>query len=105
MKKFEATEDSFTLMQTENEDDGFAIQINKGVFTNVIYKFGKIKISENDDNANISFDFTPLKGNLLYDVNDLYGNKELEEIAGQILKYMLEVSVNDAIKNVTTKVN
>ena len=105
MKDFEVDDDAFTMMQTENEEDGYAIKINKGQFTNVIYQFGKVKISEDSDSANISFDFNPIKGNLLYDVNDLVGNKELEEIAGQILKYMLEVSVKDAIENVTNKVD
>lgn len=101
METFKVDDSAFTMMQTENEDDGFAIRINKGQFTNVIYQFGKVSVAENADGAKIDFDFTPLKGNMMYEVNQLIANKELEEIAGQILKYMLEVSVNDAIENLT----
>ena len=93
------TANTFTMMQTENEEDGFAVRIDQGDFTGVIYKFGKLDIKENNDSANMSFDFEPLIGNDDYDVLDLFGNKDLEELAGQILKYMLEVSVNDAMKN------
>ncbi|NDB27946.1 hypothetical protein EB151_00140 [archaeon] len=93
------TEESFTMMQTENEEDGFAIRIDDGPFSGVMYKFGKVDISEQGEGATMSFDFEPLLGNDTYEVLDLYGNKDLEELAGQILKYMLEVSVNDAITN------
>ena len=45
------TADTFTMMQTENEEDGFAVRIDQGDFTGVIYKFGKLDIKENNDNG------------------------------------------------------
>jgi hypothetical protein len=40
------TEQTFTMMQTENEEDGYAIKINEGQFLNVIYTIGSVKIHE-----------------------------------------------------------
>jgi hypothetical protein len=39
----------------------------------------------------------------MWPVEKLYENEKLQELAGQILKYMLEVSVNDALNNVNTQ--
>jgi hypothetical protein len=97
------TEQTFTMMQTENEEDGYAIKINEGQFLNVIYTIGSVKIHEEGDEARLEFDFTPIKGNIMWPVEKLYENEKLQELAGQILKYMLEVSVNDALNNVNTQ--
>lgn len=97
------TEKTFTMMQTQNEEDGYAIKINEGEFLNVIYTIGSVKIHEEDNEARLEFDFTPIKGNIMWPVEKLYGNEKLQELAGQILKYMLEVSVNDAINNLNTQ--
>lgn len=94
------TDKSFTMMQTDDPDDGFAIRIDEGKFANVMYTMGSVKVTEDGMQASMSFDFTPLNGNMTYKVQDLNGNKELEEVAGQILKYMLEVSINDALENI-----
>ena len=91
------------MMQTQNEEDGYAIKINEGEFLNVIYTIGSVKIHEEDNEARLEFDFTPIKGNIMWPVEKLYGNEKLQELAGQILKYMLEVSVNDAINNLNTQ--
>ena len=100
---YTVTEQTFTMMQTENEEDGYAIKINEGEFLNVIYTIGSVKIHEEDEGAKLEFDFTPIKGNIMWSVEKLYGNEKLQELAGQILKYMLEVSVNDAINNINTQ--
>ena len=97
------TEKTFTMMQTQNEEDGYAVKINEGEFLNVIYTIGSVKIHEEDNEARLEFDFTPIKGNIMWPVEKLYGNEKLQELAGQILKYMLEVSVNDAINNLNTQ--
>lgn len=93
------TDKTFTMMQTDNEEDGYAVRIDEGQFTNVIYTIGSIKIHEEDDQARLEFDLSPVQGNIAYPIENLYDNKKLEELAGQILKYMLEVSVNDALNN------
>ena len=31
------TDKTFTMMQTDNEEDGYAVRIDEGQFTNVIY--------------------------------------------------------------------
>ena len=97
------TEKTFTMMQTQNEEDGYAVKINEGEFLNVIYTIGSVKIHEEDNEARLEFDFTPIKGNIMWPVEKLYGNEKLQELAGQILKYMLEVSVNDAINNINAQ--
>lgn len=97
------TEQTFTMMQTENEEDGYAIKINEGEFLNVIYTIGSIKIHEEGGEARLEFDFTPIIGNIMWPVEKLYENEKLQELAGQILKYMLEVSVKDALNNINTQ--
>ena len=104
IKEYETvTEKTFTMMQTDNEEDGYAVQINEGQFLNVVYTIGSVKIHEENDEARLEFDFTPVRGNIMWPVEKLYENEKLQELAGQILKYMLEVSVNDAINNINAK--
>jgi hypothetical protein len=86
----EINDDTFTLMEND-EVDYFAVRINEGDFRGVIYRFGKVDVEEKDGQAFIHFEFEPLVTNPIYTLEQLDNNPQLEEIAGQILQYMLSV--------------
>jgi|688.fasta_scaffold2494583_1 hypothetical protein len=79
--------EDFTLLDS---DDGFktGIGILKGTYQGVLYHYGKVRISEEDDHAKMTFAYTIISSPQI-PIDDLTQDPEFHTLIGDILTEIL----------------
>ena len=94
------TDEDFTVMESD-EEDFYAVRIDKGMYSGVIFKFGKIDIKENDDGkgAACSFEYNAVYSPENFTLEELDKDTEFGELAGEVLNFLLVSSINSVMGN------
>jgi hypothetical protein len=89
------TSDTYSFVDNDLAiDDAWHIKIKEGLFRDIVYKYGKIQIKENDisGEATLSFQYKiiDLPSHLVED--DLNGSTDFMTLIGDILTHIIEDS-------------
>jgi hypothetical protein len=84
--------EDYSLLIPEGEGESIDVKVLSGVFTGVIYNYGKVKVEENEEDGSAHLAFE-------YDVIDSNGFENLEETA-EFKNYIGDVLVSMIMKNI-----
>lgn len=87
------TNDSYTFVENTFSDDSWHVKINQGVYKDIVYKYGKIQVKEEGEEAKLSFQFKIVDLPEHLDEVDLNCSVEFMEILGDILTHIIEDSL------------
>lgn len=85
------TKTKYSIIERE-DDDLLSFRIEDGPFKGVIYKYGKVSVAEEDNQARLKFGYL---------IEDHAGYKDLEEdiefrdVLGEILQELLQEGIDD----------
>ena len=80
---------AYKLIEDKTDDQHFAVHIQEGAYTDVVYRYNHVKVTEEDDEyATLKFDWSIIDGD-----ESLQQDGELEHIIGQILEEVLTEAI------------
>ncbi len=90
----------YEVIFTEEKDDTAHVRVLEGKFKDFVYKYGTVSVSEEEDTANLSYDYTLLEVPAEYTYEDEAAEQEeFENFIGDVL---YDIIVNsDNIKEAT----
>ena len=85
------TQDSYTFVEHTN-DEAWYIKIKEGEYKDVIYKYGRIEVTEVDDHAKLKFQFnvTKIPDDLGMTSEDFNEDVTFMNLIGDILTHIIE---------------
>jgi hypothetical protein len=87
------TSDSYTFVENDFSDDSWHVKINKGTYKDIVYKYGKIQIKENQDEATLGFQYSIIDLPEHFDKEELNSNVDFMDTLGDILSHIIEDSL------------
>jgi hypothetical protein len=87
------TSDVYSFVENDFSDDSWHVKINQGVYKDIVYKYGKIQVKEDGDEAKLSFQFKIVDLPEHLDEDDLNSSVEFMETLGDILTHIIEDSL------------
>lgn len=86
------TSDSYSFVENDFSDDSWHVKINQGVYKDIVYKYGKIQIKENGDDATLGFQYKIIDLPEHLEEDDLNSNVDFMDTLGDILSHIIEDS-------------
>ena len=76
---------SYELIEDKTDDSHFAVHITAGNYSDVVYRYNHIKVTESDDDyATLKFNWNIIEGDIT-----LEDDPEFEHMIGQILEEVM----------------
>lgn len=89
----QVTNDSYSFVENDFSDDSWHVKINEGEYKGVVYKYGKIQIKENEDEATLGFQYSLVDLPEHLDKEELNCSVEFMNTLGDILSHIIEDSL------------
>lgn len=86
------TSNSYSFVENDFSDDSWHVKINEGVYKDIVYKYGKIQIKENGDEATLGFQYKIIDLPEHLDEEELNCSVEFMDTLGDILSHIIEDS-------------
>lgn len=87
------TSDSYSFVENDFSDDSWHVKINEGDYAGIVYKYGKIQIKENGDDATLGFQYAIVDLPESFDAEELKSSVEFMNTLGDILSHIIEDSL------------
>jgi hypothetical protein len=86
------TSDSYTFVENDFSDESWHVKINEGDYKDIVYKYGKIQIKENGDEATLGFQYAIVDLPEHFDQEELKSDVGFMDTLGDILSHIIEDS-------------
>jgi len=87
------TSKSYSFVENDFSDDSWHVKINEGVYKDIVYKYGRIQVKENGDEASLSFQYKIIDLPEHLNEEDLNCSVEFMDTLGDILTHIIEDSL------------
>lgn len=87
------TSKTYSFVENDFSDDAWHVKINEGVYKDIVYKYGKIQIKENGDEATLGFQYKLIDLPEHLDEDELNCSVEFMDTLGDILSHIIEDSL------------
>jgi hypothetical protein len=86
------TSKSYTFVENDFSDDSWHVKINEGPYKDIVYKYGKIQVKENEEEATLGFQYKIIEKPEHLDEEDLNCSVDFMDTLGDILSHIIEDS-------------
>jgi hypothetical protein len=83
------TNNTYSFVENATVNDEWHIKINEGTYSGVVYKYGQIKIIENDDHASLKFQYNIVDLPEHLDEEELKCSVDFMDMLGDVLTHII----------------
>lgn len=87
------TSDSYSFVENDFSDESWHVKINEGTYKDIVYKYGRIQIKENGDEATLNFQYSIVDLPDHFDQEELKSSVDFMDTLGDILSHIIEDSL------------
>lgn len=87
------TSDSYSFVENDFSDESWHVKINEGTYKDIVYKYGRIQIKENDNEATLNFQYSIVDLPDHLDQEELKCSVDFMDTLGDILSHIIEDSL------------